>query len=363
MIKSALAATAIKIFEGKYFSILIPSTFIIRYTLFVNKQWYYFFLFIGILTIFIAILLWSAWGKTPENPETSTQIVQESSSYEVEPRKSHLFKIFEPLRVVTRPFEELITSPSPLLVKEGKSKFSPPLEGGVRGGIDPLPASDPTFKKLYPDYYLEALRVTHLLMVNDGFLPQTSLNIPDEDALFAFLSATIDYAETKNFITQADAERFRTTLHGKTRELLRQERYSFLNKILQYLGVSNAFAGIITADCYADPFPFNLIPGVNLPFDYCCNCGLICTGIGPPVFVPDCSIKKCDVPLGCLNLVCPTGNAIWDPVTGICGCDNPVSAAINIPSILKNALNCIAPKQPAPPTLPPPPPPPPPSTP
>ena len=328
-----------------------------------NKQWYYFFLFIGILTIFIAILLWSAWEKAPKNHEISTPIVQKQQSYEVQPRKSSLLKIFEPLRVVTSPVEELIEHITPLNPPyQGETQQRTPLDKGGLGGVieKPLPASDPTFKKLYPDYYLEALRVTHLLMVNDEFFPEASLDIPDEDALFTFLGATIDYAETKNFITQADAERFRAALHGKTRELLRQERYSLLNHILNYFVPSNAFASIIgiPIPCYSDPYPFNPIPGVNLPFDFCCNCGLICTGVGPPVFVPDCSIKKCDVPLGCLNLICPNGNAIWDPLTGICGCDNPVSAAIIIPSILKNALNCVAPKQPAPPTPPPPPPPP-----
>ena len=32
--------------------------------------------------------------------------------------------------------------------------------------------------------------------------------------------------------------------------------------------------------------------------------------------------KKC-VPVGCLNSVCKKGNAIWDPATGTCGCDQP----------------------------------------
>lgn len=322
------------------------------------------------LTI-IAALFWFFWQKSREKePETAPRIVQTPQSYEVEPHKlpeQLSFRFFDTIAPLVEPFEELIpsvTSPSPLLVKEGKSEVFHSLEGDLGDNNQsetsinaPLSASDPIFKKLYPDYYLNALSVIHRVMVNDGFLPNASFDVPDEDTLFAFLWATINYAETKKFIAQTDAERFRKALYGETRELLRKERYSFLNQMLDYFKTSRVFASIVTSpDCYADPLPFNIVPGVNLPFDYCCNCGLICTKVGPPVFVPDCSIKSCDIPLGCLNLVCPGGNAIWDPLTGICGCDNPISSAENIPSILKNALNCIAPKAPTPPTPPPPPP-------
>ncbi|MDP3784529.1 MAG: hypothetical protein Q8R12_00385 [bacterium] len=43
--------------------------------------------------------------------------------------------------------------------------------------------------------------------------------------------------------------------------------------------------------------------------------------------------KKCK-PAGCLNAVCKNGNAIWDPATGICGCDQ--GASLSFLSLLKD---------------------------
>lgn len=337
---------------------------------------------IGIVILAItATLIWFLWPPSEQKePETGPpdrmviragpRIVQTPQSYEparrsggIESRKNqperHSFRFFDTFAPLVKPFDDLLSfetktptedmNASP--ISDARSPTSNTLKENTISIQTPLPASDPVFKKLYPDYYLDALKVLHRIMVNDRFFPDTAFSIPDEDALFAFLGATIDYAETKTFITSVDAKRFREALHGETRELLRQERHSFLKQLFDYFDMSYAFASIVT-ECYSDPYPFNVIPGVNVPFDFCCNCGLICPPVGPPVFVPDCSVKSCDVPLGCLNLICPNGNAIWDPMTGICGCDNPVSSVTNIPSILKNALNCIAPKQPAPPISP-----------
>lgn len=58
-------------------------------------------------------------------------------------------------------------------------------------------------------------------------------------------------------------------------------------------------------DCYAEAGP-NPIPGSNL-WAPCCDCGI--------------PVKGFCIPIGCLNLLCRYGNAIWDPATGICGCD------------------------------------------
>ncbi len=59
------------------------------------------------------------------------------------------------------------------------------------------------------------------------------------------------------------------------------------------------------SECYRGK-SYNPAPGVNL-WAPCCNCSV-------PVY------GYC-VPVGCKNLVCKNGNLIWDPATGICGCD------------------------------------------
>jgi hypothetical protein len=79
-----------------------------------------------------------------------------------------------------------------------------------------------------------------------------------------------------------------------------------LKVTLSFLGVRNTSAQIPVPDCYKDYNPFFFVRGFNA-WAGCCNC---CVGAG----------KAC-VGAGCLNGVCAGWpNAIWDPVTGICGC-------------------------------------------
>lgn len=78
-------------------------------------------------------------------------------------------------------------------------------------------------------------------------------------------------------------------------------------------------------------FPFcykNLGPAVGSPqvlIAPTCNSGAFCTPEGC-VPVADCGPggAACTVGYGCLNTICTTNNAIWDPVTHICGCDSGI---------------------------------------
>src|SRR3989338_6954122 len=85
-------------------------------------------------------------------------------------------------------------------------------------------------------------------------------------------------------------------------------------------------------DCYKDDDPSFKPLGMNTRV-FCCNCGIQFVPVGNscvPVFKDDCGEKmsicgpgcRPGIPLGCLNKICKNyPNAIWDPDTGLCGCD------------------------------------------
>lgn len=109
---------------------------------------------------------------------------------------------------------------------------------------------------------------------------------------------------------------------------IRQAVRNLLDGIVYTLFLANpadAFWVTIPPICYKDDAPFFPVLGFSAA-SFCCNCGIIwnCGKSGCiPVFVPDCAPHSviCDIPLGCLNAVCKVWpNAIWDPMTGICGC-------------------------------------------
>jgi len=85
-------------------------------------------------------------------------------------------------------------------------------------------------------------------------------------------------------------------------------------------------------DCYKDDDPSFKPLGMNTRV-FCCNCGIKFVRVGKyciPIFKDDCGEKmsicgpgcRPGIPLGCLNKICKNyPNAIWDPDTGLCGCD------------------------------------------
>lgn len=99
--------------------------------------------------------------------------------------------------------------------------------------------------------------------------------------------------------------------------------FSFLSNLLPIAPEAKAF-WYTFPDCYKDDIPVYPVPGFSL-WDPFCNSGFYCAyGC---TFVYDCGYQGvyCNVPIGCLNLICRAWpNAIWDavwyPGTGICGC-------------------------------------------
>lgn len=221
------------------------------------------------------------------------------------------------------------------------------------------------FEKMWPSVYRSDLRKFEEFMMQDGFInsSERSPMLSDED-MFDFYKTMLNYAHSKQWVSE---ENYHNLLRGVTeilpnvlgleKAILRGERggSSFLlpggqrmaqdksdtlvSNIIEGLKYVFSFAEPANAawyrdiDCYKDDiFPYP-IPGPNL-YSFCCNCGFYFVPAGTkcvPIYESDCGEfnetciekSKCapPLPLGCLNLACAAWpNAIWDPLTGICGC-------------------------------------------
>lgn len=276
-------------------------------------------------------------------PAQSVQTPKSYEFYEIESRKLepernsfHFFDTFAPL---VKPFEALIPSVDHL---------ETPLPGSEVDKTIPLPAAKKNvslteqeiFNWIWPKDYRRGLVEIETLYINEGYITQRPpTNFNDEHNIYQFLALTLDVAEAQGWIIPDDATILRKglkeTLPGvieHDKNLLRQGLMpiSFLPKDtdiakLRWVIIANiaqASPGWVTSgDCYKDDMPLNPLPGPNL-WAPCCNCGWLCTPKGCKFF-EDCGAQsvKCNIPLGCLNFSCRTfPNAIWDPLTGICGC-------------------------------------------
>ncbi len=246
----------------------------------------------------------------------------------------------------------------------------PTEEGGQNGGVVPAPPQDKAVKtspaiseeemfvKLWPPGYQEFILTTQQMMARDSFPNSFSVKKVSKDSeVYAALEEILEYALSKGWVPKEDAENLRKGIREELPRLINQERevlrstgafsadvvpgrqrflflpvakdglISTLVDGLKYVfSARTAYASwVTTGDCYKDDAPGYPVMGFNA-WDFCCNCGLYCIAYYCE-FVPDCGPHSvsCNVPLGCLNLICQGWpNAIWDavyyPGTGICGC-------------------------------------------
>ena len=224
-------------------------------------------------------------------------------------------------------------------------------------------SEDQIFDILWPESYRDALIMLQDLMVKDGFMPESQKisQMKSDQHIYAALIKIADYAVKQGWVESVDFDKLRAGIEELERTIFveranlrttgkvssdillpggqridktpasKQSFFSMIIDGLKYSLTANTanaqFLGWHTlgADCYKDLAPRYPVPGPNL-WAFCCNCGFFCTPLGC-TFLPDCGpfSVACDVPLGCLNLMCKAWpNAIWDdfsyPGTGICGC-------------------------------------------
>lgn len=214
------------------------------------------------------------------------------------------------------------------------------------------------FREFYPQTYIVYLDTLQEAMLKDAFIDESEKTVfKTEEDTFKLFFRFIDYLAVKGQINEEQKKNFKegvdVALRGfnKMERLMVEqtilERRSALREFLEHIfGVlmSEAYAcGINTGypDCYVGitqgageygevtdtqtDLQFGEYGEVlNMGFNgwsYCCNCGLWC-GYGC-TYVYDCgpSGAACNSGwYGCLNGICQYGNAIWDQMSGICGC-------------------------------------------
>lgn len=192
---------------------------------------------------------------------------------------------------------------------------------GQFGQADEKPkiASDPL---VFPPFYIGYLNEMQDIMTQDGALSMKHGLETNEDVI-AFLDKFFDYLISKSVVPAAERNAWHDGIRLALR-LLRDEAaqqdktssFNFRNKKIADAGdqlksqlvalVQTAYSSFISiknaraqSECYREGQGGG--GGSNLPAP-CCNC------------------YAGKTPIGCLNKVCPSGPAIWDPQTKICGC-------------------------------------------
>lgn len=228
------------------------------------------------------------------------------------------------------------------------------------GYVDWVPPTDEeVFQRLFPDFYLDGLSSRQDLLINTGYFKEEDrLTFDSLDNVVEGLDRGLLFLLDSGNITQEEYTKLRKGLYGEFSDLIKYEWEQLknengpydMNKIKEgslnvknfwpprlmalytentcggkegvFLGIWRKIIGFFS--------PESAYAGGGCGFDMAggvCVEGVLCYRTGPPVpggvnlWAPCCCCCAGKTPIGCLNAVC-TGlrAAIWDPMTGICGC-------------------------------------------
>ena len=214
---------------------------------------------------------------------------------------------------------------------------------GEQAGISEEPvfmmSDEDYFGKAYPEMYRAILDSLQDFLVDKNFITsgQKIVFKTEEDTYVLFLRIA-DYAFFKGYIQESMLDNYKKGIEELKKlnvgdrvfvekRLLGKNIDDLLarakNIILNLVGTEKAQAFVwvsIGVECYKSA-------GLGGPLGYnswaeCCNCGEFCSNAGCQYY-QDCGYMgaSCNVPMGCLNMICGwMSAAIWDPITGICGC-------------------------------------------
>jgi len=192
------------------------------------------------------------------------------------------------------------------------------------------------FETLYPKSYRDHLSFFQDILVDEKFISASKrASFQNEDEIFGFVRKGIEYMRDNNMLAQSDAEKFLNQglsewrqLNQKEAEMLREGKLP-----LRTSSSIKPFKMPAVSSCNSSPFSVfsdlikKLIWG-NTARAFVCTpieCWQLGAGVGPlpgvNLWAPCCCCFCGKAPCGCLNAVCVGRNAIWDPMTGICGCD------------------------------------------
>lgn len=257
----------------------------------------------------------------PEKISRIPEILKEFLTSDIEKTRDSGYKIFKD------------GGDSKNIIPNQKTASDPSQETGAQEATtSPQEKTDPElenkiFETLYPQYYRDQLSYLQDLLVGEGIIEEENRSaFENEEEIFNFVRIGIQYLKDNGTITQENAQRFLDSGLSEWKKINSQEAEEMRKGELPVSIRSSSaifctnnspfsifsdfarkiiFGNSAQAQCFQYGASIGPIPGRNL-WAPCC----ICWAGG-----------KSPVPIGCLNAVCIGRNAIWDPVTGICGCD------------------------------------------
>lgn len=194
------------------------------------------------------------------------------------------------------------------------------------------------FETLLPSWYRDKLSYFQDLLTDQKFIKESErVSFQNKEEVFGFVRKSYQYLKDNKIIDPKDADRFLTYGFYEWKRLLEMEEDQ-LRKGELPLRTSSSIKSFkyssVSSSCSTSPFSFfgglvkQLIFGKPVQAIMVCTpieCWQTGAGVGPipgkNLIAPCCCCFCGKIPCGCLNAICVGRNAIWDPVTHICGCD------------------------------------------
>lgn len=280
-------------------------------------------------------------GTDPKNPDTDGDGTPDGK----EIQQNRIPIKAGPSDAATRPLDSFLS-------KSERTLASPaPIPNQI---IRPSPAADiknqqldeEVFRILNPKAFLDVIVELQDILVQNHYIKDSErIAFTSEENNVHFFLQFIDYLYAEKVLTAEDYQRFKTVLPGYYLNLRRWEAENLRNTLKKKSAQKNAYQSPLSI--IGTPYMLYLAQEIGLtkiikitshvlnPRTYietacAASCtpppGPDCFQVGPPapvgynVFAPCCSCCVKGVPIGCLNLYCAGKSAIWDPMTGICGC-------------------------------------------
>ncbi|MEK7149384.1 MAG: hypothetical protein AAB757_00160 [Patescibacteria group bacterium] len=296
-----------------------------------NKKFYLKIFFSSLFALsFLATLIFNPFGKNEEKNEDieSSPIIQSQTLGDIfqgDPNWTEIFsgikeeREFAKNEIIGQIEKEKLSEKEKNVLKEKTFSFFSAINSSpaVVSPQTPKPIREKAAFKIFPAQYLNYVSSLVGYMEKGGFISKGDIGSLDKvDDVINVFDKTLNYFLNQNLVSNNEYVRLRDGLTNVWPSLLENEfktvsfngcpsqnKFVFFGKIADFLG------GFIEKTRAQSPICFRPGPpvpavGVNLWAPCCyCYCG------APPA------------PCGCLNAVCQApAAAIFDPVTGICGC-------------------------------------------
>jgi hypothetical protein len=194
------------------------------------------------------------------------------------------------------------------------------------------------FELQWPADYREKLSYLQDLAIQQGLIPTSSRkDFKSQEEIIEFLVSALPAAVKIGIITQQDAARFENAIKNDLIAAKEKESAILYSRLIQSANPHSEHISAMSPSGFrpADSPPTflgavaDLLKNFLYPKPASGQIGIDCAQeitytpnwLGPLFWAPCCNCFAFKFPIGCLNYFCFGRSALWDSVTGICGCD------------------------------------------